>query len=338
MSKLTLEKIAELAGVSRSTASRVVRNHGSVSKRARERVMAIVEETGFQPNAAARSLAGHRTNIIGFFISEISRFIFNDPYFGRLVEGVTAAANEADQTLTLFLLHDENDSTRMTTRILQNQLVDGIVISNTLKDNPVIPQLIEKKLPFVVVGRHEDPTVSYVDADNVGGAYTAVSHLMRLGYQRIGTLTGTMTNYSAIDRLQGYKDAHRTRGKEVNPNFIYLGDFNETSGYDGTKQLLRHKVDAIFAASDAIAVGALRAIKDAGLRIPEDVAVIGFDDLPFASTTNPPLTTVRQSIRQTGNMAVDILLDIVTNKDTQPHRISLPTELVIRSSTRSASQ
>ena len=337
MDKLTLEKIAELAGVSRSTASRVVRNQGSVSKTARERVLAVVEETGFQPNAAARSLAGHRTNIIGFVISEASRHIFNDPYFGRLIEGVTQAANGLDQTLTLFLIHDENDAPRMTTRILQNQLVDGLVISNTVKDNPIIPRLLENNMPFVVVGRHDDPNVSYVDADNAGGAYSAVSHLMRLGHQRIGTLTGTMTNYSAIDRLHGYKDAHRARGRELSENLIYRGAFTQISGYEGAKYLIKQGVDAIFAASDAIAVGALQAIHEANLQVPGDIELIGFDDLPFATSTNPPLTTVRQSIRQAGNMAVEILLDIVTNKDVLPHRVSLPTELVIRSSTKGPS-
>lgn len=335
MNKLTLEKIAELAGVSRSTASRVMRKQGSVSKTARERVLAVVEETGFQPNAAARSLAGSSTNIIGFVISEVSRHIFNDPYFGRLIEGVTQTANGFDQTLTLFLIHDEQDVPRMTTRILQNQLVDGIVVSNTIKDNPIIPSLLKNNMPFVVVGRHEDPRVSYVDADNLGGAYSAVSHLVRVGYKRIGTLTGTMTNYSAIDRLEGYKNALQARGREINEQHIYRGEFTQLSGYDGAKHLLSKNVDAIFAASDAIASGALEAINEAGLRVPDDIGLIGFDDLPFAAGTNPSLTTVRQSIRQAGSMAVEILLDIVANNDALPHRISLPTELVIRSSTRS---
>ena len=329
---MTLEKVAALAGVSRSTASRVVRNRGSVSNRARERVERVLRETGFQPNAAARSLAGHRTNIIGLYISEISRFIFNDPYFGRLIEGVTQAANEHDQTLTLFLQHDANDASRMTKRMLQNQFMDGLVISNTVGDNAMIPQLLERELPFIVVGRHEDPNVSYVDTDNIGGAQTAVNHLLRQGYRRVGIITGTMSNYSSVDRLQGYRDAHHARNREVDQNLIYEGEYLEESGFDGTHYLLEQGVDAIFAGSDAIAVGALRAIYGAGLSVPNDIALIGFDDLPFAATTNPPLTTVRQTIRRTGNLAVATLLDVVANKSMKPQRISLPTELVIRES------
>lgn len=333
-SRLTLEKIAELAGVSRSTASRVLRNHGSVSQRARERVLQVVQETGFQPNAAARSLAGHHTNIIGLFITEVSRHIFNDPYFGRLIEGVTQAANQLDQTLTLFLLHEEEDAASVTARVVKNPFVDGVLISNTAKDNPVVPQLLEHNMPFVVVGRHDDPSISYVDADNLGGAHTAVTYLIRQGYQRIGTLTGTMTNYSAIDRLQGYKDALRSRGRSVDQRLIHLGEFSSASGYHGTKKLLDNNVDAIFAASDAIALGAMDAINEAGLRVPDDVAIVGFDDLSFAAKMSPPLTTVRQSIGRSTRMAVSILLDIVANRDTSPHRISLPTEMVVRASTK----
>jgi LacI family transcriptional regulator len=329
---LTLEKIAELAGVSRSTASRVVRNQGSVSAKARANVQRIIQETGYQPNAAARSLAGHRTDIIGFVILEIFRYIFNDPYFGRLVEGVTQEANNQDQTLTLFLLHEANDIARLTTRILQNPFVDGLVISSTIIDNPIIPRLLERNLPFVILGRHENSQVSYVDTDNVGGAYTAVSHLLRLGYQRVGTITGTMNNYSAIDRLEGYKNAHRDLRQEIKPEFIHIGTYMEESGYAGMKQLLKQEVDAVFAASDSIAIGAMKAIHEVGLRIPEDVAIVGFDDLSFAAKANPPLTTIRQTIRQIGQLAVDTLMALVENKEMPPRRVSLPTELVIRGS------
>ncbi len=331
--KLTLENIAELAGVSRSTASRVLRNQGSVSKKARTKVMRVVEETGFQPNAAARSLTGHRTNIIGVFITEIAQAVLSDPYFSKLLEGVAEAANEYDQTLTLFLLHDTSDINQMTTRIIQNAFVDGIVVSSTAKDNPVIPRLQSANLPFVVLGRIDDANVNYVDADNVNGAFTAVSHLIRQGYQRIGTITGTMNNYSAIDRLEGYKNALRVRGRAVDPTLIAYGDFVMDSGYANAKKLLEQNVDAIFAASDSIALGAMRAIEDVGLRIPHDVAIIGFDDLQFAEKANPPLTTIRQPIRRMGKLAVEMLHDIVTNKPLQPSRVSVPTELIVRAST-----
>jgi LacI family transcriptional regulator len=181
----------------------------------------------------------------------------------------------------------------------------------------------------------------------------AVSHLIRLGYERVGTITGTMTNYSAVDRLEGYKQAHRDLGREIKSGFIYHGDYKkdrrdwqqdatsnlvyygeyiEMSGYEGMKQLLKQNVDAVFAASDSIAIGAMKAIHEAGLRIPDDVAIVGFDDLPFATQVSPSLTTIRQTIRQTGQIAVDTLMALVENKEMPPRRVSLPTELVIRSS------
>lgn len=337
MDNLTLEKIADLAGVSRSTASRVLRKQGSVSQRARESVMRVVEETGFQPNAAARSLAGHRTNIISLYISEVFSAVFNDPYFGRLIEGVSLASNQADQTLTLFLLHDEGDAERTADRIAKNPLVDGVIISNTDTTSPIIPRLLERNMPFVVVGRHEDPRVSFVDSDNLGGAYMAITHLIRQGYSHIGTITGPMTNPSAIDRLEGYKDAHQAKGRVINEDLIYYGTFTKDSGYDGAKVLLKEKVDAIFAASDSIAIGALEAILEAGLRVPEDVAVIGFDDLPFARFLDPPLATVRQSIRQAGKTAVDLLLTTVADPQKPVERVVLPTDLVLRRSCTSLS-
>ena len=332
MSKITLKEVAEMAGVSRSTASRVLRKQGSVSKKARENVLRIVDQTGFQPNAAARSLAGVRTNVIGLFITEISRHIFNDPYFGRLIEGVAQTSNQMEQTLTLFLLYDDNDATRMTERILQNPLVDGLIISSTNVDNPLVDRLLERELPFVVVGRHENPRVSYVDTDNVNGAFAAVNHLFRQGYRRIGTITGTLSNYSAIDRLEGYRKAHAAWGHDVDESLIYEGAFVEMRGYEGMKSLIEKKVDAVFAASDMIANGALIALSEAGLRVPEDIAIVGFDDLPLAINTNPPLTTIRQTIRQTGKHAVETLLDLVGDESMPPRRTYLPTELVIRSS------
>ena len=332
MSRLTLEQIAELAGVSRSTASRVVRNQGSVSTKARDRVLAVVEETGYHPNTAARMLAGSRTNIIGFVISEVMRFALQDPYFGRLIEGITQAANENNQTLTLFLMHSEEEIDQVTSRILQTRLVDGLIVSNTIAENPILPRLLEHQLPFVIIGRDENPAVNYIDSDNYSGAYSATTHLARQGRQRIGTITGSIRNYSAIDRLQGYKDALLERRMSIDPNLIVHGDFVETDGYIGMKKLLAHNVDAVFAASDKIAIGAMQAVYEAGLTVPNDIAIVGFDDLPLASTVTPALTTMRQVIRGAGRMAVETLLDNLSNRNMPPRRISLPTELVIRRS------
>ena len=332
MTKLTLEKIAELAGVSRSTASRVIRGQGSVSSKVKERVMKVVEDTGYQPNQAARSLAGRRTNVIGLVIAESAQSLFDDPYFPRLIQGVTQASNKLELMLTLFLFHDKQDEIRLSNQLIQNQIVDGLIVTGTHLDDPLVPKLIESDTPFVLVGRFDHPDVNYLDSDNVGGAETAVNHLAQLGYKRIATVTGDMNNRAAVDRFAGYQKALRQRGFTLRDELVAYGDYTEKSGFAAMAQLLPHKPDAVFVASDTMARGAARAIFEAGLDIPADIALVGFDDLFRSSSFDLKLTTIRQPIRQSGSMAVDLLLDILENRQQAARHVSLATELVIRES------
>jgi LacI family transcriptional regulator len=187
-----------------------------------------------------------------------------------------------------------------------------------------------------MVGRH--PTnneVSYVDVDNRQSAREMVSYLMRLGYKRVGTVAGPQNQIAGSDRLQGYQLAHRNRGIAPESALISFGDFTEEGGYAAMQQLLSALPDAVFVASDAMAVGALRALRDAGKRVPEDIAIAGFDDIPIAARTDPPLTTVRQPIPRMGAVAAETLIDMISNPDPLPRRVILPTELVIRASSGS---
>ncbi|HTP08994.1 MAG TPA: substrate-binding domain-containing protein, partial [Anaerolineae bacterium] len=188
-----------------------------------------------------------------------------------------------------------------------------------------------------LVGRHPtDTRASYVDADNIGGAREAVTHLLRLGHTRVGTITGPQNMTAGSDRLTGYLAALRDRGVASDSTLIVEGDFTEAGGYRAMQQLLARRPDAVFAASDMMAIGAMRALREAGRRVPEDVAVVGFDDLPQAARTEPPLTTVRQPVYRLGAMAVDSVLDLLEHHDSSPRRIVLPTELVVRASCGSA--
>jgi LacI family transcriptional regulator len=184
----------------------------------------------------------------------------------------------------------------------------------------------------VLDGRHEDPRVSFVDTDNVAGAYTAVSHLIRLGRRRIATVAGPADNLAASDRKQGYLNALRNRGHSTDKDLIVAGDFTEVSGYEAMRRLLPHKPDAVFVASDTMALGVLRALRGAGIKVPDDLALVSFDDLPHAATADPPLTTVRQSIQRRGVMEVGILIDILHNGPEPARRLVMPAELVIRTS------
>ncbi len=334
MAKLTLEQIADLAGVSRSTVSRVINDHPSVKPEVRERVQEVIAETGYHPDPAARSLASRRSGIIGLVIPRAVHSLFTDPYYPRLMQGITQACNVNDYTLSLFLFHTEDDERKLYPRVLRNQLVDGVIVTGSQINDPLIPKLLDNQVPFVMVGRPNDllDDVSFVDADNVVGAYTATGHLIRSGRERIATITGPLNTTVGLDRRQGYLDALNDRGRSIDEALIVEGDFTVAGGYTATQRLILHQPDAIFVASDTMSFGALRALRDGALSVPDDVAVVGFDDLPTAGLSDPPLTTIRQPIRRVGAQVVETLIDILTNGPEPPRRIVLSTELVIRSS------
>lgn len=333
MSKLTLEEIARLAGVSRSTVSRVVNNHTSVRPVVRERVRQVINETGYLPNPAARSLARRRSGIIGLVVPRAIQFLFTDPYYPRLIQGISQACNTNDFILSLFLFHTEDDEQKIATRVLRNQLVEGIIVSALPIGDPLVAWLQAHELPFVMVGRPSNPSeFSFVDVDNVAGAYSAASHLIRTGYRRLATITCPLNTMVGQHRRQGYVNALNDRGLPVDQSLIAEGDFTEQGGYLSMHRLIPHHPEAVFVGSDTMALGALRALRQAGLAVPKDIAVVGYDDLPSSAISEPPLTTVRQPIRRLGAQAVENLLDILNNGPNPPRHVVTGTELIIRES------
>jgi LacI family transcriptional regulator len=330
--KLTLEEVAKLSGLSRSTISRVINDDPRVSDATRERVKGVVRQLNYQPNAAARGLASGRTRVLGVVLPQGVAALFSDPYFPILIQGMASASNDSDYSVMLWLAQPDNER-RTIQQILQGGLIDGVIVSSMLLDDPLILALIASGKPFVLVGRHPtNPDISYVDADNLKGATGAVAYLLRLGRRRVATITGPLNMIAGLDRRDGYLAAWRERGLVPDPAWMVEGDFTEEGGYLATQRLLSHQPDAIFAASDVMALGALRALREAGRRVPEEVALVGFDDLPFAARTEPPLTTVRQSVQRTGQVAAETLIEMIEERTTQPRRIILPTELMLRAS------
>ncbi len=333
MGKFTLEQIAQMAGVSRSTVSRVVNNHAGVKPAVRERVSKVIQETGYHPDPAARSLAGQRSGIIGLVVPRAVQFLFTDPYYPRLMQGIAQACNSYDYILSLFLFHTEEEEQKLSLRLLRNQLVDGVILSALPLDDPLVSQLLANQVPFVMIGRPDNPNqVSFVDVDNVAGAYSVVRHLIQLGRKRIGTITGPLNTTVGLDRRQGYLNALNDRGVMIDEALMVEGDFTEVSGFTGMQRLLRQNLDAVFVASDTMAFGALRALRQAGVAVPNEVAMVGYDDLPSSATSEPPLTTVRQPIRRLGAQAVENLIDILANGRYPPRHVVTTTELIIRAS------
>ena len=330
---LTLDEIARRAGVSRTTASRVLNDRPNVRPEVRERVQRVIAETGYRPHPVARSLAAQESRVIGLVLPRRTEALFNDPYFPRLTQGIAQACNDHDYTLALFLMQTEADEEKFYPRISRPGLLDGIVIQVGQIGDGLISRLLASDLPVVVAGRPlHDANANYVDVDNIAGAHTALEYLLQLGHKRIGTITGDMRTTAALDRYTGYCEALQAHDLRVDETLIGEGYFTEVGGYEAMQRLLPHKPDAIFSASDAMSLGALRAIYEAGLTVPQDIALISFDDLPPATIARPQLTTVHQPVHAFGVKAVEMLLDVMKNGPTPPRQIILDTELIVRES------
>jgi LacI family transcriptional regulator len=329
---LNLEDIARHSGVSRSTVSRVINNDPNVNEKTRAHVQAVIRQLNFQPNLAARSLASGRTRVLGLVIPQGVAYIFTEPYFSILIQSISQTCNALDHSIMLWLAEPDYER-RAIQHILHGGLIDGVIVSSMLTDDAIVQALIEAQKPFMLIGRHPtNPQVNYVDADNRGGAQLAVKHLLALGHRRIGLITGPLNTIASQDRMDGYKDAVREFQLELEPSLLVESDYTEAGGFASAQKLLQEEVTAIFAVSDTMAVGALRAINANGQRVPEDVALIGFDDMNFAPQLQPALTTVRQPITQLGATAVTNLIAVLDGGETPVRQVNLPTELVIRAS------
>ncbi len=329
---VTIKEIAVLAQVSRSTVSRVLTNNPNVSEETRMRVKQVVEQINYHPNIAARRLAGGHTGVIGLLVPMGVSTLFKDPYFSMIVQGVSAACNSIDHTVVLWLAEPEFER-RTIRQFLHNHVIDGAIIASNLIDDPLLEGLIEINLPFILIGRHpSSEKVSYVDVDNRKGALEMTSYLARAGFTRIATITGPLNMIAGLDRLAGYKKALRHYHLPVQPELITEADFTEQGGYEAMTRLLPAQPEAVFVASDTMALGAMRSVQEAGLRVPEDISIAGYDDMPFAASSTPPLTTVRQPIQQCGEIAAQTLIDMIDHPSANHHHMILPTELVLRSS------
>ncbi|MFF5026412.1 LacI family DNA-binding transcriptional regulator [Streptomyces collinus] len=310
VSRPTLEAVAARAGVSRATVSRVVNGGDGVREPLAERVRQAVEELGYVPNQAARSLVTKRHDAVAVVIAEPEARVFADPFFALQLRGISKELTAHDNQLVLLLTEGRADHTRVA-RYLAGGHVDGALVFSLHLDDP-LPGLIRKAgVPTVFGGRPDwsdgGPGPVYVDSDNRGGAREAVRHLVGLGRTRIAHITGVLDQTSAVDRLDGYRDVMG----DADPRLVVESDFTPGGGERAMRELLDRcpDVDAVFAANDLTALGALRVLREHGRRVPDDVAVIGFDDvLPVAEQAEPPLTTVRQDIEEMGRLMARLLL------------------------------
>jgi DNA-binding LacI/PurR family transcriptional regulator len=330
----TLEEVGVEAGVSRATVSRVINGSPRVSPEAKVAVERAIEKLGYSPNRAARSLVTRRTDTVALVVSEREESFFAEPFFAAVVRGLSAAAAKEDKNLVLVLAQDGDDRERAR-RFLRADHVDGIVLMSLHGDDPLPRQLARAGMPTVLIGRPLGrATVPYVDADNRGGAREAVEHLLSLGRRSVATIAGPASMCAGIDRLDGYGDALAAAGIRPSDALVEEGDFGQESGYEAMQRLLRRRprLDAVFAASDMMAAGALQALREAGRDVPSDVAVVGFDDFQIAAHTVPALTTVRQPLDAMTDATAELLLRRIAGDGQRLERIICPTTLVRRDS------
>jgi DNA-binding LacI/PurR family transcriptional regulator len=329
----TLEEVAARAGVSRATASRVLRGDAKVSERAREVVLAAAREISYAPNLAARSLVTGRSDSVAFLVEESEERMFADPFFLGMLRSAQEAVAEAGLQLVFTVMSRPEDQERFVAYAAGGH-VDGVLLLS-LHGRDQLPQRLEALgVPTVLSGRplSGGRRLWYVDADNVGGGELATAHLLGSGREHVATVAGPLDMCAGQDRLTGYRAAVEAAGRRFDESLVSVGDFTPAGGHAAASRLLdRHpEVDAIFAASDLAAFGVVRALRERGRRVGDDVAVIGFDDIPAAAEQQPALSTVKQPISALGTAMTRLLLDRIEGRSGLSRRTVLPVELVLR--------
>ncbi len=341
--KLTIQDIARLAKVSKATVSRVLNHNPSVAPVLRDRVLQIVQAYGFVPNVTATGLAGGRNPLIGVLAPPLTW-----PGISQIMRGVAEHIEDSSYEIVLYSINFERDHSDVLDRILALRMVSGLLAILPGALAPHLKGLHQSGLPLVLIDDQEAPgDIPWVGVDNVASAYQATRHLLELGHQRIAHIVGPRTYHCAVERYEGYRHALADHGLTPDPALVLQGDFEIESGRQLAWDLFdRDRADwpsAIFAANDQMAYGVLEAATQRGVRIPEDIALVGFDDHILAAYMQPPLTTVHQPFTEMGRRAVAVLVDLLdahpgtANGAVSPIRIHLPTSLVVRASSRTPS-
>jgi LacI family transcriptional regulator len=327
----TIVDVARVAGVSYTTVSRVINNSEHVKLEKRERVLKAMAKLGFSVNQQARSLRGGRSNTIGLLVRDLGT-----GYVGELVHGIDAVLDEAGYDLMLHTTHRGKSKEAAYVATLTRGLADGLLLILPRNPEAYIESLRNRRFPFVLIDHQGiDDRGPAVGATNRQGGLDACRHLIRLGHHRIGFITGHPEMGCSQDRLAGHTAALTEAGLSIDPDLIREGDFHQPRGYSAASELLAlpDPPTAIFAANDVSAFGVMEAVRDQGKRIPNDISIVGFDDIPQAGQVHPPLTTVRQPLEAMGRTAARMLLELLADPERRPERVELPTELIVRDST-----
>jgi LacI family transcriptional regulator, repressor for deo operon, udp, cdd, tsx, nupC, and nupG len=328
--KPTLRDVAKYAGVSHQTVSRVINDKERVSPETRARVADAIAKLGFSPNAIARSMAQGRAHTLACLSPNLT-----DYTFASIIEGAEVEARQLGYFLLSSSVKDGRQFKAFADELIASRRVDGVLVINPFADDRHL--YLPQDFPLAFVGTHvRAEKISSVGLDDEGAARVATQHLLDCGHRRIALVSGPQAEDCVQDRRAGYEEALRAVGLEPNPAWVCEGDWSASSGYQAAVQLLRgaDRPTAVFAQNDRMAIGLLRAARDAGLKVPEQLAVIGFDDMPLSAYFDPPLTTMRQDLEAIGRQAVGLLIHAVQDPEAPPQHLRFPSHLVVRQSTR----
>ena len=332
----TIVDVARESGVSYSTVSRVLNGYEFVKPTTREKVLQAAEKLGYVPNQQARSLAGGRSNLIGILVPGL-----DNGYISEIIRGIDEELTKSGHNLILYTTHRHVGRETNYVATIMNGAADGLLLVVPLISTTYLDALRQQNFPYVLIDQADTAgKSSFVNAANWQGAYDATQYLLKLGHQRIGFITGLEGLISATDRLRGYQAALADYGLRLPSELIAHGDFQESGGYAAAQKLLAlpQPPTAIFAANDLSAFGAIEAIRQQGLRIPEDISIMGFDDIPQASLVHPKLTTMHQPLGEMGQAGVKMLLAHIQNSEREPYQVTLGTQIVVRDSCQAPRQ
>ncbi len=340
MEKLNIDKVAKLAHVSRSVVSRVLNNHPNVSEEAKQRVLEIVEKYNYRPNTVARSLATRSTYQIGVLTSRIGEESLGNGYWSLLYLGIFEECIRRGYYVSLSF-YSSSMTDELHEHLLNEHHLDGIICLNEEVTEFTVKKLSEKEIPIVLVGHNPDyPDICSVDVNNYEGTYKAVKYLIDLGHENIGGIFGDQNVQETEHRLRGYTNALNEAGIQPNSEFTAVGSYTQ---HDGLRTMNRWakkfpEMTALFCASDTIAMGALLALYENNISVPEQFSVVGFDGLPISRYLIPPLTTIAQPTYGKGEKAARLLIDRIQNKSKKAEQVNLKPKLVIRKSTAKVNQ
>lgn len=341
--RITSRDVAKRAGVSRTTVSFVLNNvEGSnISQETRRRVLDAAQEMGYVPHAAAQVLAGQRTRIIGLVFPRSFHYLPTHFFLLQILDGLLDVVQQNGLRLLIDSL-GESQGQHNYLELVRAKRIDGLIVLDPRSNNPALRALVEDAFPLVLIGHLAGMQVCSVDVDNSAAARAAVEHLLSLGHRRIACITNApLSGYRVTqERLLGYRNALEAAGIPYDESLVRYGAYTPESGFNSMNSILEESAippTAVFAASDVVAFGAMATIQERHLKIPGDIAIVGFDDVPLAHFMNPPLTSVRLPAAEQGRQAGQLLLDLIQKRAKPGRRILLPTELIVRASSAQGS-